>query len=247
MNTNNAIYRIDTTSEEVVVSELNVPTDVTRIIAIGVLEGESEQVALIDAQGKVYQSFDAGLNWYSGLVESLPSDIDMIYTASFAQDNLSRVAVGVVKKGVLVHQPHQGWQQSTGFPADKTNMFKVVYSPANSQVVYAQGLEMDGSNNIRRVYRSDDAGLTFSVILTQNGNINLVNGNPLMPHPENSDVLYFSFGFPYDHRSYLYRYDHSTGSTTSNIFEGYDAIESLAFSPADSQFIYIPLSIISIN
>jgi hypothetical protein len=63
----------------------------------------------------------------------------------------------------------------------------------------------------------------------------------MIPHPENSNVLYFTWGMSYANiGTYIYRFDAESGIITWS-HNNYNQITALAFSPASSSVLYLGL------
>jgi hypothetical protein len=71
----------------------------------------------------------------------------------------------------------------------------------------------------------------------------LINGNPLFAHPEDPDVLYFSFGSNFgDYGTDVYRYDHGTGDLTLT-HNMWHEVAAITFMPGDPSVMWFGLSI----
>ena len=164
-------------------------------------------------------------------------------------------------------EPVQGWEQWVDFirsrpgatvdidvlrakglvPAKTSvNVFNIVVSPANPNVVWAMGInlaEMDAGapSQGRHLYRSTDGGLGFEPVVDQDDRVTLTNGPLMVPHPTDEAVLYFVFGTSFmGYGTDLYRYDHGARQVTLT-HNPYPEIGAIAFHPRKPRLMYLGL------
>ena len=90
------------------------------------------------------------------------------YRVAFDPQDLDHVLVGALAEGVLVSQNGgASWTTATGLGSGNFNGFNLVVSPADSDIVWVQGLDLDDPNQAthRRIYRSEDGGLSFVAVV----------------------------------------------------------------------------------
>lgn len=141
------------------------------------------------------------------------------------------------------------WTRSTGLSstAGNANAFSIAISPADPAVVWVEGLDLAESDahaagDGRYVYRSTDGGVRFAPVVTQSGDVTLVNGAVMAAHPIDPGVVYFVFGSSYAaYGTDLYRYD-ATAEMVTKTHNEYDDIDAVAFSPADPALLYVGLA-----
>ena len=137
------------------------------------------------------------------------------------------------------------WATSTGVGAvGNANAFAVTFASADSSVVYLQGFDLGTAigEEVRRIWRSADGGGSFQAVVAESPEVTLTNGVLLVPHPTDSDVLYFEFGTYFQgYGTDIYRYDHATGNVTTT-HNSYDDVSSIAFNPADASVMYFGLT-----
>jgi hypothetical protein len=81
--------------------------------------------------------------------------------------------------------------------------------------------------------------------VTQSSTVTLINGTPMVPHPTDADVLYFTFGTYFQgYGTDLFRYDAGAGvnprlTHTHNSHQDINAIE---FMPGDPAVMYLGLT-----
>jgi hypothetical protein len=175
------------------------------------------------------------------------------YFAEVDRSNFDHVVVGTVTDGVwTTFNGGSTWQKAAGLSScsepdctPRTNSFNGVISPADGNVVYVMSLDVNESDagvpsRGRHIYRSDDGGLNFRIVVDQGGEVVLINGPTMAAHPTDADLLYFTFGSKqqYPNGINLYTYDDITGQTTWNTSSDYFEIRALTFNPADPSVIY---------
>lgn len=200
-------------------------------------DSTGNRVLLGGSNGTVWESLDAGETWTRRGVA--PSSVAINYRVAFDPTNIEHLVAGVAGSGAwLSRDGGRTWTQATGFgPA--TNVFNVVFSKADPNIVWAEGLST--TDSVRHIYRSRDGGASFSVALTESPAIKLINGTVLAPHPTDPNVLYFVFGTYFQaYGTDLYRYDDATKQITTSHFD-LDDIDAIAFSPYDPNVMYFGL------
>jgi hypothetical protein len=83
----------------------------------------------------------------------------------------------------------------------------------------------------RHIYRSSDGGQSFVTVVDDGNGIVLINGPVMEADPGNADVLYFPFGSRFAAGVTLYKYDHSTGTTTWQFNTDHTGARALAIDP----------------
>ena len=208
--------------------------------------------AVVDS-GQVYESLDGSVSKWGTIGTRAPIRA-FTYFAEIDRSNLDHIVVGTVTDGVWTTlNGGATWQQATGLSScsapectPRTNSFNGVISPADGNVVYVMSLDLNESDagapsRGRHIYRSDDGGLSFRIVLDEGGEIVLPNGPTMAAHPTDADLLYFSFGSKqqYPGGINLYTYDDVSGQTTWNTSPDYFEIRSFTFNPADPGVIYV--------
>lgn len=230
--------------DDEVITTLVSPTADAGIVGLGVDAGDPDHVRIGDSAGRLFDSTDAGATWNP--IGQHAIDVDVLaYRAAFDPADLDHAMFGVMVDGAVVtSNGGDSWDAATGFGAGNANVFNLVFSPAQTDLVWAEGLDLADpeESTSRHIYRSDDGGLTFTAVV-DSGDATLYNGNPLFPHPTDPDVLYFVFGSSFQgYGTDVYRYDHTDGSisSTHNMWHDVAAIE---FLPGDPGVMYFGLSI----
>lgn len=219
------------------------------ILGLAVDPIDAGRVRLGDDQGQIWESVDAGATWNPVGTPSVTNGL-WAYRVAFDPQNLDHVVVGAVHTGTTAtFDGGRTWTQSTGLATAAgtgVNVFNVVVSPADPQVIWAMGIDLATSDTDpgrgRYIFRSGDGGLTFTRALHEEGGVTLINGPTMAAHPTDPDVLYFVFGTYFsNYGTDLYRLDAATGQVTVNHNAYYHGIDSFAFSPADPSVMYLGL------
>ena len=217
---------------------------------IGVLKG-----AHVHADGRLTLALDAtlvsstdfGATFDRGTVPALVGDdANLVYRAIFAGKDGDHVVIGAASVGARVSfDGGRSWTASTGLSVSgRANLFEGSFSPTNDDVLWAMGLDIDESlatpNTSKHIYRSTDGGLTFSKVLTEGGDVVLVNGPTMAASPTNDNVFYFVFGTYFQgFGTDLYRVV-ADGTFTRTHNDNHD-ISAIAFAPDDDDTMYLGL------
>ncbi|MDC3960975.1 sialidase family protein [Polyangium jinanense] len=216
-------------------------TPAPNIVGLGVDPGDGKHLRLGDASGSLHESHDGGETW-SKLGTPPASGSILGYRFAFDPKNIDHVLWGQsVDGGSVSFDGGATWSKSEGLGANGANVFSLAVSPVDGDVVWAEGLEM--GPDIRHIYRSNDGGKSFDVVVTESADVNLINGNLLAPHAADVNVLYFVFGMEYqDYGTDLFRYDHATGKVTKT-HNANDDVSAIVASPADPKLLYLGLTV----
>ncbi|MDC0717852.1 WD40/YVTN/BNR-like repeat-containing protein [Nannocystis bainbridge] len=235
---NDAIVRVD----DEVIQKLSSPAGQEGIVGLGVDPSDPDHVRIGDSAGRVWDSVDAGMTWAPQGIPAFAGSL--AYRAAFDPNDLDHVLFGALAEGVLVsHDGGEGWQSATGLSPGAANGFNLVVSPAQGDIVWVEGLDLEDpdAQTHRHVYRSEDGGKTFTAVIDAD-EATLYNGNHLFAHPTDPDVLYFVFGSNFQgYGTDLYRYDHAEDAITLTHNMWHDTV--ITFLPGDPSVIYLGLSI----
>lgn len=217
----------------------------TGVAALAVDRYVPRHVRVVLGDGTVRDSYDSGATFRT--TGRAPAADLFVYSAAIDQTNLNHIVVGTMSQGVYTTWLG-GWVWShakLGQPGDRINAFSVAVSPANPFVVWAQGINQTENDahvpsEGRHVYRSTDGGHTFRVAVDHKpGEVTLVNGALLAPHPTNPALLYFVFGTSYaNYGTDLFRYD-ARRDALSVRHNDHHGIKSIAFNPRDPSVMYL--------
>ena len=205
-----------------------------------------DRVRVVGDNGQIFESLDGGVSKW-GLIGSRAPVSPLTYFAAIDPANLDHVVIGSATSGVwTTFDGGTSWTQAAGLSitGGPRNSFNGVISAANGNVVYVNSIDLDEAasgapSNGRHMYRSDDGGLSFTTVVDQGGGIVLTNGPTMATDPANDGLLYFSFGSRTQLGGVnLYRYDHSTGQTTTTFSSDFFEIRAFDFNPADSGVLY---------
>ena len=207
-------------------------------VEIAGLGAAGDRVRIGGSDGTLWESVDAGQSW-SRIGSSTGGNA---YRAAFDPSNLDHVVVGFMSAGASVtFDGGRTWTRANGF-ASPANVFSIVISPADPDVVWAMGLSIDGEK--RHIDLSRDGGLSFTPVVEAGNGVTLVNGTLLAAHPANRDLLYFVFGTYFDgYGTDLFRFDAATHTLTKTHFS-HDDFDAIAFSPADPNVMYFGLEVV---
>ena len=174
-----------------------------------------------------------------------PGTSESAYVWAFDPTDIDRAIVGMTRDGIwTTHDGGRRWAHAEGFD-DRTNIYAAVWSPIDPEVVWAEGINMDESDagapsGGRHVWRSTDGGASFTPVVDQGGDVILPNGVPMVADPVDADVVWFTFGSPFQGEgTRLYRYDAGTGLVTSERSTDWHGYQAMTFSPADPALLYL--------
>lgn len=206
-------------------------------IGVGVDAANGERLRAGGNDGSVWESVDAGVTWTS--LGALTGPVGF-YRFAFDPQNLDHIVAGTVVGGAFVSRDGgKNWTRATGLSAASANVFQVVFSPVDSNRVWAMGIDLVDTG--RHIYVSDDGGATWRVVLTETPGVKLINGPTMAAHPTNRDVLYFVFGTHFQgYGTDLFRYDVARDTLTMTHNE-HDGVNAIAFSRKDPSVMYLGL------
>ncbi|QRK12931.1 exo-alpha-sialidase [Archangium violaceum] len=230
-----SLYRIDGST----LTALTSPA--ANILGLGVDAANGSHVRVGDRRGQLYESFNGGASWTAIGVAPVSEDFVLGYTVAFDPANLNHVLYGLAGQGAFVStNGGSTWTQVKGLSTTRANGFTIAVSPANGQIVWLVGMDLETST--RKLYRSADGGQTFAPVVVESENVSLTNGVLVAPHPKDAQVIYFEFGTYYqDYGTDIYKYNHATGVVTQT-HNANDDVSSIAFSPADPSVMYFGLT-----
>lgn len=240
------LARIDGTT----VTTLKSPVDV---IGLAADPTDGDRARLGGSDATLWETTNGGQTWDPIGVPASQSSLLLAYRFAFDPNDLDHVLFGSASDGAFVSMDGgKSWTKSTGLsPSGKANAFEVVVSPVDSQVAWAEGIDLDENlanvpNEGRHIFRSDDGGLTFERMVEHKaGQVTLTNGLPLVPHPTEKDVVYFEFGTDYAaYGTDLFKWDGTKLTMTHN---AYDDMLAIAFSPADPSLLYLGITQVQVQ
>lgn len=212
---------------------------------------DADRVRLGGSDGSLWESTDAGQTWDPIGVPPTSSSALLAYRFDFDPNDLDHVIFGAATEGAHVtFDGGKTWTKSTGIsPSGKANAFEFAISPADSNVVWLEGLDLDENlagtspTEGRHIWRSTDGGKSFvPVVDHEPGTVPLTNGLPMFAHPTDPNVLYFEFGTYFQgYGTDLFRYDAGSDQLTQTHNAFHDVLV-LAFSPADAGILYLGVS-----
>lgn len=225
------------------IHELVVPMD--SILGVGVDPADGRHVRIGGGVGSTIESFDGGETW-TRLGPPPPGDeLTLAYRVAFDPKNVDHVVLG--RSGDGAWASFDGgvtWERSRAGQTPRANVFNLVISPADPNVVWAMGLALDQTDTGwggRYVARSTDGGRTFSVVLRQTKSVTLRNGPVMAAHPTDPNVLYFVFGtFFSNYGTDVYKYDARTGRVVTR-HNAYPDVNAIAFSKTNPGVMYLGL------
>jgi hypothetical protein len=241
------LVRIDGTT----ITPLKSPADV---IGMQAHPTDPDRVRIGGSDAQVWDSTDGGATWDPIGVPASTSNLLLSYRFVFDPQNLDHILFGSATDGAVVSMDGgASWIKSTGLsPSGKANAFEIAISPVDPNVVWLEGIDLDenlanATNEGRHIWRSDDAGLSFTRVVEHDAanNLTLTNGCPLVPHPTNKNVVYFEFGTYFSgYGTDIYKYD-GTGVTKTH--NAYNDILAFAFNPSDPSLMYLGITQASPN
>jgi hypothetical protein len=210
-------------------------------VGLAVDRANADHVRAGDGNGVIWDSRDSGETW-SRIGVLIPENPPVIfYRFAFDPADLDHIVAGMTIAGASVtFDGGRTWQRSSNLSV-RMNVFEIAVSPADSNVVWAEGIDLD--QEMRRIELSRDGGASFRRAVDQSETVHLINGNILAPHPVLPDVLYFVFGtFFQNYGTDLYRFDAASAKLTVT-HSDYNDINAIAFSPVRPNLMYLGLEV----
>jgi photosystem II stability/assembly factor-like uncharacterized protein len=211
--------------------KLKQPVD---FMGLGADPANGEHVRAGGVDGSIWDSTDGGDSWTQiGALTGVP----MVYRFTFDPKDLDRIVAGTVSSGAYASfDAGETWARATGFEGTFANVFQLVYSPVDSNRVWAMGID-----TAKRIFLSDDGGVSYRRVVDEAPGVDLVNGPTMAAHPTNRDVLFFVFGTHiYEYGTDVFRYDASTDTLTVAHNDQHD-VNAIAFSRKDPGVMYLGL------
>jgi hypothetical protein len=238
------LVRIDGALDAIDANDIVVTTLTPPPGSIHGLAASGEDV-VIGMDAVIHKSTDAGATFDRGTTPVVAGDASGLlhYRTAFDPNDLAHAIVGTAVTGAFVtFDGGETWTRATGTSTvvdGNSNVFNAVVSPADANVVWAQGIDL--ATDGRHVFRSQDGGLTYDIVVTESADVTLVNGPIMAAHPSKAGVLYFVFGtFFQGAGTDIYRYDTATELVTKT-HNPFDDVGSIVFSPADEDLMYLGL------
>ncbi len=197
---------------------------------------------LVDARGSVYSSEDDGERWrWLGAAPGIPEG--SVQAAAFGGAALDRVVIAMWGGVYTSVDGGRRWERAAGLSRTSANVFSVAISPVNEQIVWVEGTDLAAEGGpAGRLWISRDGGLHFEVVVAGSADVTLTNGVPMIAHPTDPDLLYFTWGSAFQGiGSKLYKVSARRRSVTFTT-NPYSRIMALAASPADASVLYLGLS-----
>jgi hypothetical protein len=214
-------------------------------MGLGVDPQNGEHVRGGANDGAIWESLDAGETWTrTGLLEGSV----FYYRFAFDPASLDHIVAGTLSNGAFVSRDGgKNWTRATGISKSAANVFQIVISPADSNRVWAMGIDesqssSDDPSHGRHIYVSRDGGATFDPVIDEAPGVKLINGPMMAAHPSNADVLYFVFGTHiFQYGTDLFRFDLAAPHELRLMHHEEDGIDAIAFSPGNPNIMYLGL------
>lgn len=203
---------------------------------------EPGTLRLVDARGRVYSSEDDGETWT--LLGAAPGVTEgSVQAAAFGGAALDRVVIAMWGGVSTSIDGGRRWKRAAGLSRTSANVFSVAISPADERIVWVEGLDLAAAGGLDgRLWISRDGGLHFEVVVTASADVTLPNGVPMLAHPIDPDILYYTWGTAFlGIGSKLYKVSAQQRSVTYTT-NPYSRIMALTASPADAGLLYLGLS-----
>ena len=227
---------------------------VPNVIGFGADPKNADRARLGGSDGTLWETTDAGVTWSP--VGSKPSTGGnlLAYRFGFDPQDLDHVLFGAATIGAWVtFDGGKLWKKSTGLSTGNANAFEVIVSPIDSNVVWAEGIDMvenlaNAKSEGRHIYLSTDGGQSFTKVVDHDpGTVTLTNGVLLAPSPADANVVYFEFGTYFQaYGTDIFKFD-AAGKNLTQTHNAYDDVSAIAFSPADAKLLYFGITSEQIN
>jgi len=213
------------------------------LIGLAVDPLNAEHIRAGDTDGAIWDSVDGGASFTR--IGSLKSAL--LYRFAFDPHNLDHIVAGTATTGAYV--TFDGGLTWTRSGTASANVFELAISPADSNTVFAEGINLAESDaNVpshgRHIYLSRDGGATYKPVVDEAPGVQLVNGPTMAAHPTNRDVVYFIFGTYFQgYGTDVFRYDDAAHALTVE-HNGYDDVNAIAFDRDDPNLMYLGLEVV---
>jgi hypothetical protein len=205
--------------------------------------GQASRLRLMDDKGQVFGSDDEGKTW--GRIGAVPMVTEgTLKQAAFGGPALDRVIVAMLGGAYASADGGRRWEQAQGLSSSSANIFSVAVSPVDDRIIWAEGIDLGEKGDLegRHLFISRDGGVHFEIVLTASADVTLPNGIPMLPHPVDPEVLYYTWGTAFQGTgTKIYRVNARDKSVTFTK-NRYHRIQSLIASPADASLLYLGLS-----
>jgi hypothetical protein len=214
---------------------------VTNMAGVAVNPHDGLHLSLAGTDGGVFESFNGGLNWT--FIDTAQPAAQWFYRFEFDPNDLDHIVAGGVVTGAWTSfDGGRRFKQAEGL-GERYNVFSIEISPVDGNVVWARAIDTkiydDPFTPVRHVFRSTDGGKSFTRVLTDSPELTLTNQPLMVPHPTDSNVVYFVFGtFFQEYGTEIYRYDAALQRLTRTT-NAYDEIGSIVFNPGDPSVMYL--------
>lgn len=203
--------------------------------------GAAGHVRVVDGDHvQLQETEDGGATWTRLGVSAFGDGPQVAYRGVFDPTDPDHVLIGASGGGVRITRDGGAtWTSASGLPKP-ANVFSIAFSEASPNVVWIEALS--GADAIRHVYRSTDGGDSFTSMLDESPEVDLINGTLLAPHPTDPNILYLTYGQSYqNYGTDLYRFDATTRAVTTAHHAAH-GIEAVAFPAWNPSVMYLGLS-----
>lgn len=242
---NRELYRIDGTT----ITPLTSPVD--NIKGLAVDRSNPDHFRIAGGDGQIHESTTGGTGRFATVgLEAFPGN-GLVYRVVFDPTDFSRAIAGAASDGARwTDDSGMTWNPVAGLSTiarGRANIFEAAYSPASPDVVWFEGIDLEENlagapGEGRHIWYSNDGGRTARPVLTRTASITLINGNLLVPHPTEANILYFVFGTYFQgYGTDIYRFDVATNNLTIN-HNNYQDVNAIEFAPGDPQLMFLGLT-----
>jgi photosystem II stability/assembly factor-like uncharacterized protein len=215
--------------------------------ALGISPTDARFVRRIDIYGRLFISTDSGKHWQQRAHVPFTTFEESVSDAAFSPSDPMHLVVGSDTGAWLTTNGGDSWSKSSGLtiPGGRVTVGQLALAPSNTSIVWASGIDIteNDTNPPRgyRLWRSEDGGLSFTAVFDRSDATTPTIFGNLVPHPTNTNIVYWHIANPAFGVVELYKFDLTTGLVTTIAPPGIYGIRSMAFHPELPAYMYFGL------
>lgn len=208
-------------------------------LGIAVDRNNADRIRAGGDDGTIWESTNAGETWTQ--LGRLGGNA-IYYHFAFDPNDLDHIVAGKAIEGASVSRDGgRTWSPAAG----SINMFTLLFSPVDSNYVWAMGFSNADSRD--HIYLSTDGGSSYRAVIDETAEVQLVHPPTMAAHPTNRNEIFFVFGTYFQgYGTDLFRFDAATGLLTLTHSDYHD-INAIAFSPAEPNLMYLGLENVALT
>jgi hypothetical protein len=218
-----------------------------RTYAVVASPSDARFVWRLDNFGRLFKSTDSGKTWLSRSQVPFTSFGETVTYAVIDDLDPAHIVVGSDSEAWVTFDEGTTWTKSIGLTTltGVVNVGNLALAPTNHAIVWASGLDIteNTANPPKgyRLWRSTDGGLSFTTVFDRSDATSPTVFGRLVPHPTDTNVVYWHVEDPAFGTVALYKFDLATGLVTAIDPPGIHGIRSMVFHPTLPTYMYFGL------